>query len=136
MPRARQALLENLRSHILSLDASYDVTQMVTLGGKYGVRLGETKPRTGGEWESSTAQLAIIRADVHVVKSWDVLVEGRSLWEDTSDTADFGLLAAVYRHLGENLEVGVGYNFGRFSDDLRDLTKDDHGVFINVVGKL
>lgn len=124
------------RSHILSLDASYDVTQMVTLGGKYGVRLGETKPREGGDWESSTAQLAVIRADVHVVKSWDVLVEGRSLWEDTSDTADFGLLAAVYRHLGENFEVGVGYNFGRFSDDLRDLTKDDHGVFINVVGKL
>jgi hypothetical protein len=123
------------RSHILSVDASYGVTQMVTLGGKYGVRLGETKPRSGGDWESSTAQLAVVRADVHVVKNWDVLLEGRSLWEDTTDTADFGALAAVYRHIGANFEIGVGYNFGRFSDDLRDLTKDDHGVFINAVGK-
>jgi hypothetical protein len=31
--------------------------------------------------------------------------------------------------------VGVGYNFGRFSDDLRDLTLDDEGVFFNAVGK-
>jgi predicted porin len=123
------------RSHIFSADASYDVTQMLTLGGKYGVRLGETKPRSGGDWESATAQLAVIRADVHVVKNWDVLLEGRSLWENTGETADFGVLAAIYRHIGDNFEVGVGYNFGRFSDDLRDMTKDDYGIFINAVGK-
>jgi hypothetical protein len=123
------------RSHIFSADASYDVTQMLTLGGKYGVRLGETKPRGGGDWENATAQLAVVRADVHVVKNWDVLLEGRSLWENTGDTADFGILAAIYRHLGDNFEVGVGYNFGRFSDDLRDLTKDDYGIFVNAVGK-
>jgi hypothetical protein len=29
----------------------------------------------------------------------------------------------------------VGYNFGSFSDDLRDLTMDDYGIFINAVGK-
>ena len=28
-----------------------------------------------------------------------------------------------------------GYNFGSFSDDLRDLTLDDRGVFLNMVGK-
>ena len=123
------------RSHIFSADASYDVTQMVTLGGKYGVRMGESKPRNGGDWEDATAQLAIIRADVHVVKNWDVLLEGRTLWENTGDTAEFGALAAVYRQITDNFEVGVGYNFGRFSDDLQDLTKDDYGVFINAVGK-
>jgi len=31
--------------------------------------------------------------------------------------------------------VGAGYNFGRFSDDLRDLTLDDKGPFLNIVGK-
>jgi hypothetical protein len=97
--------------------------------------MGETRPRSGGHWESATAQLAVIRGDVHVVKNWDVLLEARSLWENTGDTADFGALAAVYRHLGENFEVGLGYNFGSYSDDLRDLTKDDQGIFINAVGK-
>jgi hypothetical protein len=41
----------------------------------------------------------------------------------------------VYRHVGNNFKVGVGYNFGRFSDDLRDLKMDDRGVFLNMVGK-
>ena len=123
------------RSNIFSVDAAYDLTEMLTLGGKYGIRLSETKPRSGGDWESANAQLAVIRADVHVVKNWDVLLEGRSLWETTGETADFGALAAIYRHLGENFEVGVGYNFGRYSDDLRDLTKDDQDFFINAVGK-
>jgi len=31
--------------------------------------------------------------------------------------------------------VHVAHNFGRFSDDLRDLTLDDKGVFVNAVGK-
>ena len=123
------------RSHILSLDASHEVTRVLTLGGKYGLRLGETRPRSGGDWESSTAQLGVVRADVHVVRNWDVLLEARALWEDAGETADLGVLAAIYRHIGGNFEVGVGYNFGHFSDDLRDLTKDDHGIFINAVGK-
>lgn len=50
-------------------------------------------------------------------------------------TTDFGALAAVYRHVGENFKVGAGYNFGRFSDDLRDLSLDDRGMFVNFIGK-
>lgn len=57
------------------------------------------------------------------------------LWTQDADTADLGLLAAVYRHVGENFKIGVGYNFGNFSDDLSDLTYDDHGVFLNAIGK-
>jgi hypothetical protein len=40
----------------------------------------------------------------------------------------------VYKHLNDNLKFGIGYNFGRFSDDLRDLSLNDAGVFVNVVG--
>ena len=120
-----------------ALDASYDVTEMLTLGGKYGVRIGEIQQRSGEDgWESSSAQIAIIRADLHVVRNWDVLVEGRSLWENTADSAQLGAVAAVYRQISDNFEVGVGYNFGRYSDDLADLTADDQGFFINAVGKL
>jgi hypothetical protein len=123
------------RSHIFSADVNYDLTQMLTLGAKYGFRIGEEKPRTGGSWEDSSVHLGIIRADLHVVHNWDVLLEGRVLYADESQTADWGALAAVYRHIGENFKVGVGYNFGRFSDDLRDLTLDDQGVFINAIGQ-
>jgi hypothetical protein len=123
------------RSHIFSADVNYDLTGILTVGGKYGFRIGETKPRDGGSWEQGSAHLGVLRADVHVVHDWYVLVEGRVLYTPKSETIDWGALAAVYRHVGDNFKLGVGYNFGIFSDDLRDLTHDDHGVFINAVGQ-
>ncbi len=124
------------RSHIFSADANYDITPYLTLGAKYGFRIGETKPRDGsGTWEEASAHLGIVRADINVVKDWDALVEGRILWVPEADGYDLGALAAVYRHVGDNFKIGVGYNFGQFSDDLRDLTYDDHGVFVNVIGQ-
>ena len=51
------------------------------------------------------------------------------------DTTHIGFVAGVYHHLGDHLKVGLGYNFGRFSDDVADLTHDDRGIFLNVTGK-
>ncbi len=130
------------RSHILSADFTYDLVPWLSVGGKYGFRIGEVKYRIADNagtfqpyWQRSSAHLGIVRADLHIVKEWDVLVEGRVMHMPEADTTDFGALAAVYRHVGNNFKVGVGYNFGRFSDDLRDLTMDDRGVFLNMVGK-
>ena len=46
-----------------------------------------------------------------------------------------GGLLAVYRHIGDNLKVGVGYNFTDFDDDLTSNDYDSKGWFINLVGK-
>jgi len=129
------------RSHIVSADLIYDLFPWLSVGGKYGFRYGEVKYRTGTgsafaeEWQTSSAHLGILRADLHLIKSWDLLLEGRVLHMPQAETTDYGALAALYRHVGNNFKVGVGYNFGRFSDDLRDLTLDDEGVFLNIVGK-
>ena len=124
------------QSHILSVDATYDLTEMVSIGGKYGLRIGQWQPEEGDNWESSNAQLAVLRADLHVVRKWDVLLEGRCLWESASQSANWGAVAALYRQINDNFDVGVGYNFGHYSDDLTDLTANDQGFFINAVGKL
>jgi len=42
----------------------------------------------------------------------------------------------LYRHIGNHVKFGVGYNFSRFSDDLTDLSYDHQGLFINIIGKL
>lgn len=124
------------RSHIFAVDASYDAVPQLTLGAKYGVRIGETRERAdGADWEDSQVHLGVLRADWHVVHEWDAVLEGRVMWSPTTDEADFGAVAAIYRQFSDNVKVGIGYNFGRFSDDLRDLTQDDHGVFVNVIGK-
>jgi hypothetical protein len=124
------------RSHILSIDANYDVSKVLTIGGKYGFRSGETKPRNGSAgWTYNAAQLAVLRADLNVAHNWDALLEGRMLWSSTQSTKDYGVLVAGYRHFGENFKIGLGYNFGGFTDDLRDQTFDHSGVFINAIGQ-
>lgn len=124
------------QSHILTADMIYDLSPMLSIGAKYGMRYGQTRDRSGtGSWTRSVAHLGIIRADITVHPQWEALLEARILWSPTGQSSNFGALAAVYRHMGENFKVGVGYNFGQFSDDLRDLTLDDHGVFVNAVGK-
>ena len=124
------------RSHIFSGDVNYDLTEILTVGAKYGFRIGDTRPRdfsTG--WTRGSAHLAVLRADLNIVHNWDALAEARVLWQPQSDTADLGFLIAGYRHIGENFKIGVGYNFGRFSDDLRDQSFSSHGVFLNAVGQ-
>ena len=122
-------------SNIFSIDASYDLTQNLNIGGKYGFRIGQTKDRGATDWEVSSAHLVIARADFHIVKEWDAVLEGRILWSPSASTTDLGALAAIYRQFNDNFKVGVGYNFGTFSDDLRDLSHNDQGVFLNVIGK-
>lgn len=124
------------RSHVVSADFIYDVTQRLSIGAKYGYRHGEiSTTRDEADFMPSTAHLGVVRADYHVVKNWDLLLEGRMLKLSEQDQVMYGALAAVYRHIGNNMKLGVGYNFGRFSDDLTDLTLDDEGVFVNVIGK-
>ena len=124
------------RSHVLSVDTIYDIRPWVSVGGKLGYRKGELKDtKVGGNWQDSTAWLAILRADWHWVHEWDVLTELRYL--DAKDAGDSksGALVAVYRHLGKHFKLGGGYNFTDFSDDLTDVSYRSHGWFINLIGK-
>ena len=63
------------------------------------------------------------------------MAEGRMLSSTLAEDEQFGALVGVYRHLGSNAKIGVGYNFSKFSDDLRDFDTDSDGFFLNVVGK-
>jgi hypothetical protein len=125
------------RSHIFSIDAMYDLTPQWTVGGKYAYRLGQVSmDRVNPEYFDSSAHLGVARVDWHFIHKWDALVEGRLL--DLPDAHDqrWGVLLGVYRHLGDHIKVGAGYNFSDFSDDLTDLSYRHQGVFINVVGTI
>jgi outer membrane protein OmpA-like peptidoglycan-associated protein len=124
------------RSHVFAVDGIYDLTSRFSLGAKYAIRLSELRLGRGeGDWFSSIAQLGVLRLDWHVIKNWDALIEGRVLDISEAEDRKSGFLTAVYRHFGENVKAGVGYNFTDFSDDLTDLSYDSHGVFFNVIGK-
>ena len=128
--------LPRQRSQIFSVDFVYDLTEKLTVGGKYGYREGEVAlSRLDDDFISSDAQLGVIRFDYHVVKKWDLLAEVRWLSTSVADDERFGALLGAYRHVGEHAKIGVGYNFSSFSDDLTDFGDDNDGFFINLIGK-
>ena len=143
VPTTDQVTTENTaiefiqKSHIVSLDTIFDLSQRWSLGGKYAYRLGEvSQDRVNPEFFDSRASLYVLRADWHFVNRWDALVEARLLDLPDAEDQRSGALIGIYRHVGKNLKFGIGYNFTDFSDDLTDLDFDSQGVFINLVGKI
>ena len=122
------------RSHVLSADAIYDLVKWLSIGAKYGLRVGELKmTKTDEEWFSSRADLIILRADLHLVREWDMLLEARRLKVYEADDERSGLLIGIYRHITDNFKIGAGYNFTDFSDNLTDLSYRSQGWFINAI---
>ena len=125
------------RSHIASIDVTYELSQRWALGGKYAYRLGEVSlDRENPDYFNSNAHLGIVRLDWHVMRHWDAMIEGRILDLPDAEDRKKGTILAIYRHIGENIKLGVGYSFSSFSDDLTDYDYDHQGLFINLIGKI
>lgn len=125
------------KSHILSVDAIYDLTPRWSVGGKYAHKAGEvSQDRVNPEFFKSTADLYIARVDWHVVRKWDLTIEGRALSLPEAGEVRSGALTAVYYHLSNSIKLGAGWNFTDFSDDLTNLSYTHRGFFINLVGKI
>jgi hypothetical protein len=141
VPTTDQFTLQNTaaefiqKSHIAALDLTYDVTANWSIGGKYAYRLGQVSlDRVQRKFFDSAAQLAVMRVDWRFRTGWESMAEARMLELPDVSQRRRGALAAIYRYIGKNLKVGVGYNFTDFSDDLTDLRYDHKGVFINFIG--
>jgi len=125
------------KSRIASIDASYDLSQQWTIGGKYAYRVGEAAlERVNPQFFDNTADLYIVRIDWHFRQEWEATVEGRALEMPDLNQTRSGALIAFYRHLGKHVKAGVGYNFTNFSEDLTDMSFKSHGIFMNVVGSM
>ncbi|MBS0395513.1 MAG: flagellar motor protein MotB, partial [Proteobacteria bacterium] len=143
MPTAGQATPQDVlaqfiqKSRIASVDASYDLTPRLTLGGKYAVRVGEASlDRNNPQFFDNAAQLYILRLDSKFLHDWEAMVEGRALRMPDLNQVRSGALIAVYRRIGAHVKAGLGYNFTRFSEDLTDLSFRSHGIFANIVGAM
>jgi flagellar motor protein MotB len=122
------------KSHVASVDVTYDLTRSLSLGAKYAYRLGQVSlDREDPEFFDNNAHLYILRTDWRFLKSWEATAEMRML--DLPDLGDrrSGAVLGLYRWVGDHLKVGVGYNFTDFSDDLTDLSYDSHGFFVNML---
>ena len=143
VPTTDQISLQNIaaefiqKSHIAAADITYDMTQNLSIGGKYAYRLGQVSlDRENPVFFDNNASLYVIRSDYRFRKNWEVLVEARLLDMPDLNEQRSGALLTVSRYLGDHLKIGAGYNFTDFSDDLTDLSFDKHGVFISLTGSM
>jgi uncharacterized repeat protein (TIGR01451 family) len=125
------------RSTIASIDATYQVSDRCSVGGKYGYRSGEvTEGRDSTDFFSSQAWLGIGRIDCNIVNKWDGLLEGRYLDIGDGTVERWGGLVGVYRNLGNNVKLGGGLTWGGVNDDVLALSPErDIGWYLNVVTK-
>jgi hypothetical protein len=125
------------KSQIASIDATYDLTERWSLGGKYAYRLGEVSlDREDPEFFDNRAQLYILRTDFRFAGKWEASLEGRMLDLVDLDEQRSGALVGLYRSVGDHFKIGAGYNFTDFSEDLTDLSYTSQGAFVNVVGSM
>lgn len=121
------------KSHILSADVNYDLSQEFTVGGKIGYRKSEVSDRGSDAFTKSTATLGVLRLDYHVVHNWDITAEARVMKFHETGVTEKGAVLGVWRHFGNNLKAGVGYQWGDVSSDLREIEGHKEGVFFNLV---
>ncbi len=124
------------KSHIISMEMSYQLSSKWSIGAKLGAKKYSLRTnRDDGEWYESKLYLGALRANYHLIRSWDALLEFHTI-KQKDDGIKSGFLTGIYKHLGEHVKLGVGYNFTHFSDDLTDKNDyDAKGWFINVIGK-
>ena len=123
------------RTHVFSVDAEYDLNPNWSIGAKFGARWSETSLAAGQPFERNDAYLAVVNTRWHFAHKWDGVLEVRHFEAKQAGVSETSVVGAVYRHVGENVKIGIGYNAGSFSDDLTDLTADDKGIFLNVIAK-
>jgi hypothetical protein len=124
------------RSQVFSIEGIKNLGHHWQMGAKYAHKRGEVRAeRDAGDWYETSVNFTACRARYRMGIDWDGLVEYRWLHVKEADDQRQGVLVALYRDVGANLEVGIGYSFVDFTDDLTYLDYDNRGWFVNVIGK-
>ena len=123
-------------SHVLSIEGIYRINRRWETAIKLAHRLSELRvDQQQGAWFDSSASLVAVQGRYHLVNEWDALAEYR--WLSVQDeSARHGLLLGVSRQIGDHLELGMGYNFTDFVDDLTKVNDYEYkGWYVNMIGK-
>ncbi len=137
LPAASQDTLQTEeRSWVMATEAAYAVTPRWEVGGKLANKSGQVRQqRNNGPWFDTDVRFYAARLRYHLLKGWDGLAEYRWLNVRQDETVRSGALIGLYKHIGEHIKLGGGFNFTDFNDDLTDLDYDNRGWFIDIVAK-
>ncbi|QIQ21237.1 hypothetical protein [Zophobihabitans entericus] len=121
------------KSWVFALEGVYEFNQYWETAFKAAHREGYLRYKGESEWFSSGASLYAARVNFNYA-DFEYQVEYRTLRTSLADDHKDGIVTSIYRNLGDNAKIGIGYNFTEYNDDLTRLNYDAKGWFINVVG--
>ncbi|QBM30121.1 hypothetical protein [Hydrogenophaga pseudoflava] len=123
------------RAHILASELLYRINPLWEVGGKYAYRSGELREgRNTGAWYKNTRHFVAAQVRLHMAQDWEALVEHRWLQTVQDKNKQAGWLVGLDKQVTPYFRLGVGYNFTRFSDDLRHADYRFKGWYLNAVG--
>jgi hypothetical protein len=127
--------IQEQRAHVLAGEAVYDLTDRWQIVEKLAFKQSDERV-TGFDFTKSQTVLWINRVNYNLYRDWQVGTEYRILWQKLARDMKEGALIEVSRYLGKNLQIGIGYNFTDFSDDLTYLDYTSQGPFIRFSMKI
>jgi len=126
--------IEEETAHVISMDAIYDINDKWQVTEKFAYRFGKEKV-AGFDFTETHTWLMIHRLSYKVDRNWAVSGEYRMLTQREAQDKKQGILLEVTRRVGEYAQLGVGYDFTDFTDDLTDLDYSTFGPFVRMTGK-
>jgi uncharacterized repeat protein (TIGR01451 family) len=127
--------VEQTKMHVLSVGGAYELSEKWELIEKLAMRIMEEKV-TGFQFAKTHTWLLINRANYVLNQDWKIGAEYRILTVKEARDQKRGLLVEAVRSVNDNVELGIGYNFTNFVDDLTNLSYTVQGPFIRMTGKL
>ncbi len=127
--------IEEKRSHVFAAEAVYDLTHKWQIMEKVALKQSGEKVK-GFDFTRTQTWLWINRLNYNLYRNWQVGAEYRILRQKQARDMKQGALIEVARYLGKNLQIGVGYNFTAFNDDLTYLDYTSQGPFIRLSAKI
>ncbi len=127
--------IQETKMHVVSAEGAYELTDDWQLVEKLAYRIMEEKV-AGFEFAKTHTWLLINRANYRLNQDWKVGAEYRILTQREAQDRKSGFLVEGVRSINDNMELGIGYNFTDFVDDLTNLGYTVQGPYVRMTGKL
>ncbi len=123
------------RTQVFGVEGVYDVNDAWQLAEKFAFRINDEKV-TGFEFNRTHTWLMIHRINYKVDRDWTLSTELRNLTQVEAKDSKQGLLMEATRNINDYAQLGLGWNFTQFNDDLTNLNYTSQGPFLRMSGKL
>ena len=118
------------RNRIISIEQAYQTSGKAQITAKYAVKWSDNHILTSKTDFISTMLL------YDITNRWDIGVSFRNMKNSTTNSSTNGKSMELRYLLKKNLQLGMGYNFDRFTSDLTDDSYTGKGCYIKLRLKL